>query len=66
VRVNSDLERIRQWTAENSLKLTANKTQGIIFSRYDMAVGSDPLKVGAETVPNSDSVRRLFVFRSLN
>jgi hypothetical protein len=65
--VNSDLEGIGQWTAENSLKLNANKTQGIIFSRNDLAVGADPLKVGAESIPYSDSVRNLglYVDRSL-
>jgi hypothetical protein len=62
------LERIRQWTAENSLKLNANKTHGNIFSRNDLAVGADPLKVGAESIPYSDSVRNLglYVDRSLN
>jgi hypothetical protein len=48
--------------------LNSNKTQDIIFSKNDEAVGADPFKVGAETVPYPDSVHNfgLFVDRSLS
>jgi Reverse transcriptase (RNA-dependent DNA polymerase) len=60
--LNSDLEGIRQCRAEISPKLNANKTQGILFFRNDLSIGADPLKVGAKTVPYSDSVRNLGLF----